>query len=122
MSITLTDRDAGTEVFTASQLDADGVTFASASSTTTSVRTLKVRHQGAASAKPRVNRQLLLRKVDAATGRVGFIQVDHTLKVVNPEMFTADEIDDVDTKVTTFAKSEGNVLGLLNGLVPVNDA
>lgn len=121
MSITLTDRDSGTEVFTASQLNSDGVTFASAASSTTSVRTVKVRHQGAGGSKPRVNRQYLLKKVDATTGRIGYVQVDHTIKVVNPEMFSADEIDDVDTKATTVIKNETALLGLLNGLVPTDD-
>lgn len=121
MSIILTDRDAGTESFSASQLSADGVTFASSASTTASVRTLKVRHQGAGGSKPRVNRQLLLKKTDPTTGRVGYVQVDHTIRVINPEMFTADEIDDVDTKGTTVLKSEAALLGALNGLVPTDD-
>lgn len=116
MSVTLTNRDSATEVFNLSSAQADGITLASTSSTSIDTRILKQRFQRTGTKKPRANVNYVRTKYDATSGVTGKLVMDITISVENPEVWSADEIDDTATAVPSIFASEADAMNLLSGL------
>lgn len=116
MSLTLTNRDAATEVFNIASAQPDGIQLASSSTTSSDSRVLKERFQRTGTKKPRGNLNYVRTKYDPDSGLTGKLSVDVTISAENAQLFTVDEVDDAITGVTSFFASDTDAANLLNGL------
>lgn len=116
MSISLTGRNAVAESFNPAAFLKDGVMAVSASSTPSDARQLMQRftNPGSPTGKTRANVQLLRKKV-LPDGALGVIQVDVTVSLTNARGFTADDVDEVITKASSYFDSEATTGSFIAG-------
>lgn len=116
MSISLTGRNAVAESFNPAAFLKDGVVAVSATSLPSDSRQLLQRftNPGTPTGKTRANVQLLRKKV-LADGALATIQVDVTVSQSNAYGFTADDVDEMITKASSFFDSEATTGSFVAG-------
>ncbi len=117
MSITLTDRDTGTQVLTLAGATPDGVRFAVAGSSGADARSHQTRFSNVGGATGRSRSNLNSeRRIRDANGKVWSLRINTTIDVENGHPFTNDQIDDELTAHNSYFSSEQDTADFVQGL------